>query len=85
MEPLAELDLEVLAFERQWWRYPGAKESRIREVFGWSATGYYVRLNRLIDHPEAEACDVLLVRRLRRLREARRRQRGASRRVYAED
>jgi hypothetical protein len=27
-------DREMLAFERQWWRYAGAKEAAIREKFG---------------------------------------------------
>ena len=65
---------EVLAFERQWWRYAGAKEAAIREQFGMSATRYYQVLNALVDRPEALAVDPLLVRRLRRMRAARQRQ-----------
>jgi hypothetical protein len=68
----------VLAFERQWWRYAGAKEAAIREQFGLSATRYYQVLNTLIDRPEALAADPLLVRRLRRMREVRQRQRSGS-------
>ena len=30
--PLADRDRAVLAFERQWWRYAGAKEEAIRRV-----------------------------------------------------
>ena len=66
---------EMLAFERQWWRYAGAKEAAIRERFGMSATRYYQVLNALVDRPEALAVDPLLVRRLRRMRAARQRQR----------
>ena len=66
---------EMVAFERQWWRYAGAKEEAIRERFGMSATRYYQVLNALIDRPEALALDPLLVRRLRRMRAARQRQR----------
>ncbi len=40
-EPLSEQEKAILAFERQWWRYPGAKEQAIREVFSISATRYY--------------------------------------------
>ncbi|WP_254781055.1 DUF3263 domain-containing protein [Modestobacter sp. DSM 44400] len=69
-------DREVLAFERQWWRFPGAKETAIRERFGLSATRYYQVLNSVIDRPEALAADPLLVRRLRRMRSARQRQRS---------
>ena len=65
---------EMLAFERQWWRYAGAKEVAIREQFGMSATRYYQVLNGLVDRPEALAVDPLLVRRLRRMRSARQRQ-----------
>ena len=65
---------EMLAFERQWWRFAGAKEAAIREQFGMSATRYYQVLNTLVDRPEALALDPLLVRRLRRMRAARQRQ-----------
>jgi Protein of unknown function (DUF3263) len=68
-------DREILAFERQWWRYAGAKEAAIRERFAMSATRYYQVLNALVDRPEALAADPLLVRRLRRMRAARQRQR----------
>ena len=68
---------DVLAFERQWWRYAGAKETAIREQFGLSATRYYQVLNTVIDRPEALAVDPLLVRRLRRMRATRQRQRSA--------
>ena len=67
---------EILAFERQWWRFAGAKEEAIRERFGMSATRYYQVLNALVDRPEALAADPLLVRRLRRMRGARQRQRS---------
>jgi hypothetical protein len=73
---LGARDQEVLTFERQWWRFGGAKEEAIRERFGLSATRYYQVLNAVIDRPEALAVDPLLVRRLRRLRTARQRQRS---------
>jgi len=69
-------DREILAFERQWWRFAGAKEAAIRDTFGMSATRYYQVLNALVDRPEALALDPLLVRRLRRMRAARQRQRS---------
>ena len=68
-------DREILAFERQWWRFAGAKEAAIRETFDMSPTRYYQVLNALIDRPEALAADPLLVRRLRRMRAARQRPR----------
>ncbi|MGY1842427.1 DUF3263 domain-containing protein [Modestobacter sp. SYSU DS0875] len=72
---LAERDRAVLAFERHWWRFAGAKEAAIRERFGLSATRYYQLLNALVDRPEALAADPLLVRRLRRMRAVRQRAR----------
>jgi hypothetical protein len=77
---LGDRDREILAFERQWWRYAGAKEQAIRELFGMSATRYYQVLNELIDRPEALAADPMLVKRLQRLRAARRQARSAGRR-----
>lgn len=76
---LSARDLDILEFERQWWRYPGAKEQGIREKFDMSATRYYQILNALIDSPEALAADPLLVKRLRRLRESRQKNRSAKR------
>ncbi len=72
-------DREILAFERQWWRYAGAKEQAIRDLFDMSATRYYQVLNALIDRPEALVADPMLVKRLRRLRSTRQRQRSARR------
>lgn len=76
---LDERDQQVLAFERQWWKYAGAKEQAIRELFDMSATRYYQVLNALIDRPEALAHDPMLVKRLRRLRASRQRARSARR------
>jgi Protein of unknown function (DUF3263) len=68
---LTRREHEMLAFERQWWRRPGAKETAIRERFGVSPTRYYQVLNALVDRQDALASDPLLVRRLRRVRAAR--------------
>jgi hypothetical protein len=37
---LGERDRAILDFERQWWKYAGAKETAIRESFDMSATRY---------------------------------------------
>jgi hypothetical protein len=76
---LSDRDADLLAFERQWWKFAGAKEQAIRDKFGMSATRYYQVLNALIDKPEALAQDPLLVKRLRRLRATRQRNRSAKR------
>jgi hypothetical protein len=76
---LSERDSKILEFERQWWKYAGAKEQEMREKFDMSATRYYQALNALIDTPEALAADPMLVKRLRRLRATRQRARSARR------
>jgi hypothetical protein len=78
-EALSERDQQVLAFERQWWKYAGAKEQAVRELFDMSATRYYQVLNALIDSPAALAHDPMLVKRLRRMRASRQRARSARR------
>ncbi len=78
-DALTERERRLLAFERQWFRYAGAKEQAIRETFEISATRYYQLLGELIDRPEAMAHDPMLVKRLRRLRAARQRDRAARR------
>jgi hypothetical protein len=67
----------ILDFERAWWQGDGPKEHQIRARFRLSPARYYQLLNRLVDSPEALRYDPMLVRRLRRLRTARRRQRFA--------
>jgi Protein of unknown function (DUF3263) len=79
LEGLSSREREILAFERQWWTYAGAKEQAIRVAFGLSATRYYQALNNLIDRPEALAIDPILIKRLRRLRSSRQRARTAGR------
>ena len=77
--PLSGRDQQMLALERQWWKYAGAKEQAIRELFDLSATHYYQILNALIDTEDALAHDPMLVKRLRRLRTSRQRARTARR------
>ncbi|WP_025619166.1 DUF3263 domain-containing protein [Salinispora cortesiana] len=72
---LTERERDILDFEQQWWRHPGAKEQAIRDRFGCTATRYYQLLNALLDNPAALAAEPLLVGRLRRLRSARARDR----------
>ena len=76
---LSQRDRQILEFERQWWKYAGAKEQAIRELFDMSATRYYQIINALIDNPDALAFDPMLVKRLRRMRAARQRARSTRR------
>jgi uncharacterized protein DUF3263 len=70
---------DILDFEGSWWRMAMRKEAAVRARFGMSAARYYQALDRLIDRPEALEYNPVLVQRLRRLREARRRKRFARR------
>ena len=72
---LGERERSILDFERSWWQTPGPKEGAIRARFGLSTTRYYQLLNDLLDDDLALAYDPLVVRRLRRLRDRRRRAR----------
>ena len=69
--PLTDLERRILEFERNWWRFAGAKESAIKELFDLTAPRYYQLLNDLIDRSDALEAAPTLVKRLRRLREAR--------------
>jgi hypothetical protein len=72
---LTERDQAILDFERSWWTEPGPKDTAIRERFELSGTRYYQLLTELLDDDDAMAYDPLLIRRLRRVRERRRRAR----------
>lgn len=77
MEDLTQRDIEILDFERSWWKHAGVKEQAIKERFDMSATRYYQLLNDLLENPAAMAHDPILVKRLKRLRTYRQRQRVA--------
>ena len=76
---LTRREHDILAFERQWWKFAGVKEEAIKELFAMSATRYYQVLNALVDRPEALAADPMLVKRLRRLRASRQKAKAARR------
>jgi len=68
---LSDLETRILDFEGSWWRYAGAKEAAIKELFDVTAPRYYQLLNDLIDRDDALTAAPMLVKRLRRLRDAR--------------
>lgn len=76
MDELTDQQREILRFERQWWKYAGAKDQAVREKFGMSGVRYAQVVNALIDMPGAEVVEPVTVRRLRRLRDSRRRVRS---------
>jgi hypothetical protein len=74
---LTQRDLDILDFERTWWKHAGVKEQAIKDRFDMSATRYYQLLNELLEEPAALEYDPILVKRLKRLRVYRQRQRVA--------
>ena len=77
MSALTEQEIDMLDFERTWWKHAGVKEQAIKERFAMSATRYYQQLNDLLEKPAAMEHDPILVKRLKRLRVYRQRQRVA--------
>jgi Protein of unknown function (DUF3263) len=77
--PLSSRERAILDFERTWWSLPGPKEQAIRAELELSPTRYYQLLADLIESGEAMDYDPLVVRRLRRLRDRRRRARWEGR------
>ena len=73
--PLSDRDRAILDFERSWWTLDGPKEAAIRDRFGLSAARYRQLLYALLEREDADAYDPLVVRRLRRQRDRRRRAR----------
>ena len=69
--PLSDRDRDILRFEGEWRRHVGAKEEAIRADLEMSPARYYQLLGRLIDTADAQEHDPMLVKRLRRLRDAR--------------
>ncbi|MBS45744.1 MAG: hypothetical protein CMH83_21735 [Nocardioides sp.] len=80
---LTDVELDMLEFERAWFKYAGAKETQVHDRFGISSVRYYQQLKALIDRPEAMAADPMLVRRLLRLRERQRLHRSTGSRSSA--
>lgn len=70
--PFGDQDRAILEFERGRWLAQGAKHSEILARFAMTPVRYYVRLNWIIDQPEAIEYDAQFVRRLLRLRDQRR-------------
>jgi hypothetical protein len=73
--PLTDRERAILDLERTWWTLDTPKDILVEERLGCTAETFYVELNALLDSADALAHDPLLVRRLRRLRDRRRRDR----------
>ena len=70
---LRERELAMIRFEAEWFTLNVDRHDAIRPRFACSVEDYNLQLNRVIDHPAALLADPLVVRRLRRHRERRRR------------
>src|SRR5882724_6000975 len=65
---LTRREHDILAFERQWWKYAGSKEHANKELFSISPTPYNQMGNALTDSPQNRTAEPMLVKQLRRLR-----------------
>ena len=72
-DTLDERDLAILQFEATWFMLDEDRHDAIRARFACSVEDYTLDLNRVIDLPAALLADQLVVRRLRRHRDRRRR------------
>ena len=66
----------MLEFERTWWSLDASRDDAIVAQFELSVERYTQLLHELIDRPEALEADPLVVRRLQRTRDRRRRERS---------
>lgn len=74
---LTDLELRILAFEKEWEGRRGSKEAAIRSAFGWRVAAYEQRLQAVLREPAAEAAEALLVHRAVARRERLRERRDA--------
>lgn len=71
-QPFGDQDRAILEFERLRFLTPGSKHDEILNRFALTPVRYYIRLNWIINQPEAAAYDAELVRHLVDLRDRRR-------------
>ena len=74
-------DRRILDFEQRWWRYAGNKEAAIRTEFNISPIRYTQLLNKVLDDPDSQIHNPLLVNRLRRIRDRRAHARDARKNI----
>lgn len=73
---LTVLDHMTLQLAAAAYKYPGARETDAHDLLGMSPVTFHRHVNELLDDPAALATYPLEVKRLRRLRDARRRARS---------
>ena len=72
---LTERHRAILEFERTWWTLDGDKDLMIRRRFACAPDAYYDELNQVLQDPDSLTVDPLVVRRLLRFRDRKRRTR----------
>lgn len=75
MDELTDIEKAILAFEHRRWNHAGLKDEAILKTFALTPVRYQQWLLAIIDKPAALVHDPMLVKRLRRLQEARARRR----------
>lgn len=71
MEPLTDLDRQILTIAGRHYRHAGSSEAAVRAELDLTPTRYYQLLGQVIDKPAALEAEPTLVLRLRRLRDRR--------------
>lgn len=69
-DELNDSDKAILDFASKRYNYRGKQEQDIHEQFGLSGTSFWMKVNRIIDDPNAMKHDAQTVNRYRRIREA---------------
>ena len=72
---LTERETSIIDFERTWWTLGDTKDELIHARFDCTPQAFNLELSALIDSPDALAHDPLVLRRLRRQRDRKRRAR----------
>lgn len=72
---ITERHRAMLELERHFWSHEEPKDVLIRARFQCTVDEYYAELNTLLESPDARDHDPLVVRRLQRMRDRRRRAR----------
>ena len=68
---LTERQIQILAFEKQFFKYAGVKERAIHDQLGLTPIAYYQQVAALLDLEAAHAAEPALMARLRELRDQR--------------
>ncbi len=74
-QSLTDQQVEILSFEKKFFKYAGVKERAITTELGMTPIQYYQQVFALLDHPAAAAAEPALMSRLNNMRAGRQRRR----------